>query len=162
MISIWPFSSPASANYDYMKKQGWFVDQFKFAKPPYHKDAMAVYDATSPGRASSTGIRSIKDCSASDWTPGGWTRPKPETEGQEDNIQLGPTTGRRQRRSLRQSVSHALLLCGYGGQRSASDKKRVYILSRSALPGRRESGLRHGPEKLIPTGSVTAGRFRRD
>ena len=48
MISIWPFFEPGSANYDYMNSKGWFVDKFKFAKPPYHTDAMAVYDATSP------------------------------------------------------------------------------------------------------------------
>ena len=33
MISIWPFFEPGSANYDYMDKQGWFVDKFKYAKP---------------------------------------------------------------------------------------------------------------------------------
>ncbi len=36
MISIWPFFEPGSTNYDYMDKQGWFVDKFKYAKPPYH------------------------------------------------------------------------------------------------------------------------------
>ncbi len=31
MISIWPFFEPGSANYDYMEKQGWFVDKFKLS-----------------------------------------------------------------------------------------------------------------------------------
>ena len=48
MISIWPFFEPGSTNYDYMQSKGWFVDKFKYAKPPYHTDAMAVYDATNP------------------------------------------------------------------------------------------------------------------
>ena len=48
MISIWPFFEPGSANYDFMESKGWFVDKFKYAKPPYHTNAMAVYDATSP------------------------------------------------------------------------------------------------------------------
>ena len=48
MISIWPFFEPGSANYDYMDQHGWFVDKFKFAKPPYHTNGMAVYDATNP------------------------------------------------------------------------------------------------------------------
>ncbi len=39
MISIWPFFEPGSTNYDYMESQGWFVDKFKFAKPPYHTNA---------------------------------------------------------------------------------------------------------------------------
>ena len=38
MISIWPFFEPGSANYDYMDKKGWFVDKFKYAKPPYHTE----------------------------------------------------------------------------------------------------------------------------
>ena len=48
MISIWPFFEPGSANYDYMEKQGWFVDKFKFAKPPITPMAWRVYDATNP------------------------------------------------------------------------------------------------------------------
>ena len=48
MISIWPFFEPGSTNYDYMDKKGWFVDKFKYAKPPYHANGMAVYDATNP------------------------------------------------------------------------------------------------------------------
>ena len=48
MISVWPFFEPGSPVYDDMDKHGWFVDKFKFAKPPYHTDAMAVYDATNP------------------------------------------------------------------------------------------------------------------
>ncbi len=51
MISIWPFFEPGSANYDFMDKNGWFIDKFKFAKPPYHTDGMAVYDATNAGSA---------------------------------------------------------------------------------------------------------------
>src|ERR1700723_2447544 len=47
MISICPFCEPGSADYDLMDKKGWFIDKFRFAKPPYHTDAMAVYDATS-------------------------------------------------------------------------------------------------------------------
>jgi len=51
---------------------------------------------------------------------------------------------------------------GLGGQRSASDKKRVYILSRfGPLPGPEERGYGMVRRTLIPTGSVTAGRFRR-
>ena len=57
MISVWPFFEPGSANYDYMEKKDWFVDKFKYPKPPYHTDAMAVYDATSPEARKFTGTK---------------------------------------------------------------------------------------------------------
>jgi alpha-D-xyloside xylohydrolase len=89
MISIWPFFEPGSANYDFMEKKGWFVDKFKFAKPPYHTDAMAVYDATNPEARKfyweqvDKGLFSL---GADAW----WMdTTEPETEGQEENIQLG-------------------------------------------------------------------------
>ncbi|MGD0760133.1 MAG: TIM-barrel domain-containing protein, partial [Candidatus Sulfotelmatobacter sp.] len=88
MISIWPFFEPGSTNYDYMEKKGWFVDKFKYPKPPYHTDAMAVYDATSPEARKfywdevNKGLFSIGvDAWWMDTT-------EPETEGQEDNILL--------------------------------------------------------------------------
>ncbi len=107
MISIWPFFEPGSANYDYMDKKGWFVDKFKYAKPPYHTDAMAVYDATSPEARKyywdevNKGLFSIGlDAWWMDTT-------EPETEGQEENILIEPQTRRRQRQPLRQCVSAA-------------------------------------------------------
>jgi alpha-D-xyloside xylohydrolase len=42
MISVWPFFEPGSTVYDDMERRGWFVEKFKFAKPPYHTDGMAV------------------------------------------------------------------------------------------------------------------------
>src|SRR5438270_7906713 len=48
MISVWPFFEPGSAEYDYMDKQGWFLDKFKFDKLPFHRKGMAVYDASNP------------------------------------------------------------------------------------------------------------------
>lgn len=141
MISIWPFFEPGSANYDYMKKQGWFVDQFKFAKPPYHTDAMAVYDATNPEARKyywdqvNKGLFSIGlDAWWMDTT-------EPETEGQEENIQLGHKlaagSGDRYVNLFPMLTTGAV----YDGQRAASDKKRVYILSRSAFAGSQRYGV---------------------
>ena len=48
MISVWPFFEPGSPSMRRWNKKGWFVDKFKFAKPPYHTAGMAVYDATNP------------------------------------------------------------------------------------------------------------------
>jgi len=141
MISIWPFFEPGSANYDYMEKKGWFVDKFKFAKPPYHTDAMAVYDATNPEARKfywdevNKGLFSI---GADAW----WMdTTEPETEGQEDNIllnhKLAAGSGNRY-----VNVYPLLDTEGvYQGQRSASDKKRVFILSRSAFAGSQRNGV---------------------
>src|SRR5580698_8524379 len=141
MISIWPFFEPGSPNYDYMEKKGWFVDKFKYAKPPYHTNAMAVYDATNPEARKyywdevNKGLFSIGlDAWWMDTT-------EPETEGQEDNIllnhQLAAGSGNRYVNVFPLLDTQAV----YQGQRSASDKKRVFILSRSAFAGSQRNGV---------------------
>jgi len=141
MISIWPFFEPGSANYDYMDKQGWFIDKFKFAKPPYHTDGMSVYDATNPEARKyywdqvNQGLFSIGlDAWWMDTT-------EPETEGQEENIQLGHKLAAGS--GDRYVNDFPLLDTGavYEGQRSASDKKRVFILSRSAFAGSQRNSV---------------------
>ena len=141
MISIWPFFEPGSANYDYMDRKGWFVDKFKYAKPPYHTDAMAVYDATSPEARKyywdlvNKGLFSI---GADAW----WMdTTEPETEGLEENIllnhKLAAGSGNRY-----VNVYPLLDTQGvYQGQREASDKKRVFILSRSAFAGSQRNAV---------------------
>jgi alpha-D-xyloside xylohydrolase len=140
MISIWPFFEPGSANYDYMDKQGWFVDKFKFAKPPYHTSAMAVYDATNPEARKyywdqvSKGLFSLGlDAWWMDTT-------EPETEGQEENILLGHKLAAGS--GDRYVNAYPLLDTEgvYQGQRSVTDKKRVFILSRSAFAGSQRNG----------------------
>jgi alpha-D-xyloside xylohydrolase len=141
MISIWPFFEPGSANYDFMDKQGWFIDKFKFAKPPYHADAMAVYDATNLEARKfyweqvDKGLFSI---GADAW----WMdTTEPETEGQEENIQLGHKlaigSGDRYVNAYPLLDTEAV----YEGQRSVSDRKRVYILSRSAFAGSQRNAV---------------------
>ena len=141
MISIWPFFEPGSTNYEYMQGKGWFVDKFKYAKPPYHTDAMAVYDATSPEARKyywdevNKGLFSIGlDAWWMDTT-------EPETEGQEENILLGHKlaagSGDRYVNVFPLLDTQAV----YQGQRSVSDKKRVFILSRSAFAGSQRNGV---------------------
>jgi alpha-D-xyloside xylohydrolase len=141
MISIWPFFEPGSKNYDYMQSKGWFVDKFKYAKPPYHTDAMAVYDATSPEARKyywdevNKGLFSIGlDAWWMDTT-------EPETEGQEENIllnhKLAAGSGNRYVNVFPLLDTQAV----YQGQRSASEKKRVFILSRSAFAGSQRNGV---------------------
>jgi alpha-D-xyloside xylohydrolase len=141
MISIWPFFEPGSANYDYMEKKGWFVDKFKYAKPPYHTSGMAVYDATNPEARKyywdqvNKGLFSI---GADAW----WMdTTEPETEGQERNIlldhKLAVGSGNRYLNAYPLFDTEAV----YQGQRSASDKKRVFILSRSAFAGSQRNAV---------------------
>jgi alpha-D-xyloside xylohydrolase len=141
MISIWPFFEPGSVNYDFMDKKGWFIDKFKFAKPPYHSDGMAVYDATNAEARKfywdqvDKGLFSIGvDAWWMDTT-------EPETEGQEENIQLGHKlaigSGDRYLNAYPLLDTAAV----YEGQRTASDKKRVYILSRSAFAGSQRNAV---------------------
>ncbi len=141
MVSIWPFFEPGSANYDFMDKKGWFIDKFKFAKPPYHTDAMAVYDATNAEARKfywdqvDQGLFKIGvDAWWMDTT-------EPETEGQEENIQLGH---RLAIGSGDRYVNVYPLLdtaAVYDGQRASSDQKRVYILSRSAFAGSQRNAV---------------------
>jgi len=141
MISIWPFFEPGSTNYDYMQSKGWFVDKFKFAKPPYHTDAMAVYDATSPEARKyywdlvNKGLFSI---GADAW----WMdTTEPETEGQEENIllnhKLAAGSGNKYVNAFPLLDTGAV----YQGQRATSDQKRVYILSRSAFAGSQRNSV---------------------
>ena len=141
MISIWPFFEPGSANYDYMEKKGWFVDKFKYAKPPYHTSGMAVYDATNPEARQyywdlvNKGLFSI---GADAW----WMdTTEPETEGQERNIlldhKLAVGSGNKYLNAYPLWDTAAV----YQGQRSASEKKRVFILSRSAFAGSQRNAV---------------------
>ena len=141
MISIWPFFEPGSANYDFAEKQGWFVDKFKFAKPPYHTDAMAVYDATNPDARKfywNQVDQGLFKIGADAW----WMdTDEPETEGLEENILLGHklAIGSGDRYvNIYPLVDTAGV---YDGQRAASDQKRVYILSRSAFAGSQRNGV---------------------
>jgi alpha-D-xyloside xylohydrolase len=141
MISIWPFFEPGSANYDYMEKQGWFVDKLKFAKPPYHTDAMALYDATN-SEARKYYWEQVNTALFGIGLDAWWMdTTEPETEGQEENILLGHKLAAGS--GDRYVNDYPLLDTGgvYQGQRSLSDKKRVFILSRSAFAGSQRNAI---------------------
>jgi alpha-D-xyloside xylohydrolase len=141
MISIWPFFEPGSTNYDSMEKKGWFVDKFKFAKPPYHTDGMAVYDATNPDARKyywSEINKALFSIGLDAW----WMdTTEPETEGQEENILLGHQLAAGSGDRFVNVYPMLDTSAVYEGQRSASDKKRVYILSRSAFSGSQRNSV---------------------
>jgi len=141
MISVWPFFEPGSKEYDYMSQQGWFIEKFKFAKPPYHTDGMAVYDATNPEARKYYWDLIDKGLFKLGLDAWWMDTTEPETEGLEENIQLGHKlaagSGDRFVNIFPLMTTGAV----YQGQRGASDQKRVFILSRSAFAGSQRNGV---------------------
>ncbi len=87
MISVWPFFERGSAVYDEMDKRGWFIDRTKVAG--FHPEGMAVYDGSNPeARAYYWQLmnKALFQIGFDAW----WLDTvEPETEGCEENIQLG-------------------------------------------------------------------------
>ena len=141
MISVWPFFEPGSTAYDTMDKNGWFVDRTVIAKPPYHKDKMAVYDASNPD-ARKYYWQLMNDGLFKLGIDAWWLdTTEPETEGREENIQLSHKlaigSGNRYVNIFPLMTTTAV----YEGQRAASDQKRVFILSRSAFAGSQRNAV---------------------
>jgi len=141
MISVWPFFEPGSKEYDYMDKQGWFIDKFKYDKLPYHRAGMAAYDATNPAARKyywDLMNKALFSIGIDAW----WLDTvEPETEGLEDNVQLGHKlaigSGNRYVNLYPLLTEEGV----YKGQRSASDQKRVFILGRSAFAGSQRAAV---------------------
>jgi alpha-D-xyloside xylohydrolase len=141
MISVWPFFEPGSAAYETMDKNGWFIDKTVVAKPPYHKAEMAVYDPSN--LAARAYYWKLMDDGLFKLGVDAWwlDTTEPETEGREENIQLNHKlsigSGNRYVNLFPLMTTTAV----YEGQRAASEKKRVFILSRSAFAGSQRNAV---------------------
>jgi alpha-D-xyloside xylohydrolase len=141
MISVWPFFEPGSKEYEYMDKQGWFIDKFRYDKLPYHRAGMAAYDATNPAARKyywELMNKALFSIGIDAW----WLDTvEPETEGLEENIQLGHKlsigSGNRYVNLYPLLTEEGV----YQGQRRASDQKRVFILGRSAFAGSQRAAV---------------------
>jgi alpha-D-xyloside xylohydrolase len=141
MISVWPFFEPGSKEYDEMDRRVFFIDRTRVAKPPYHAGGMAVYDPTNPEARKyywDLMDKALFKIGVDAW----WLdTTEPETEGQEENILLGHKlfagSGDRYANVFPLETTRAV----YEGQRSASNQKRVFILSRSAFAGSHRYGV---------------------
>ena len=141
MISVWPFFEPGSNAYDTMDKNGWFIDKTVVAKPPYHQDKMAVYDASNVDARKyywSLMNDGLFKLGIDAW----WLdTTEPETEGREENVQLDHQlaigSGNRYVNLFPLMTTTAV----YEGQRAATDQKRVFILSRSAFAGSQRNAV---------------------
>ena len=133
MISVWPYFDPGSKVYEEMEKRGYFIDRTKAAA--FHPAGMALYDAFNP--AARKFYWQLMDnvlfkIGADAW----WLdTTEPETEGRETNIlvsdKVAAGNGARYANLYPLMTTSAV----YDGQRSVTDQKRVFILSRSAYAG---------------------------
>jgi alpha-D-xyloside xylohydrolase len=139
MVSIWPYFYPGSSVYDDMDKKGYFIDRTKAAA--YHPKGMALYDATNPAAREyywNLIDKSLFQIGADAW----WMdTTEPETEGREDSVmvtnRVAIGNGARYANIFPLMDTEAV----YQGQREASDRKRVFILSRSAFAGSQRNAI---------------------
>src|SRR5215467_12544022 len=136
-VSVWPFFRPGSPVYADMDKRGFFVERTKVAG--FHPAGMALYDAFNP-EARTYYWKLMDDALFKIGVDAWWLdTTEPETEGREDSVLL-----HNQVRMQGQAASGAryanlfplmTTAAVYQGQRAKSDRKRVFILSRSAFAG---------------------------
>jgi alpha-D-xyloside xylohydrolase len=133
MISVWPYFDPGSKVYEEMDKHGYFIDRTKAAA--FHPAGMALYDAFNP--AARKFYWQMMDnvlfkIGADAW----WLdTTEPETEGRETNILVNNHVAAGS--GARYAGLYPLMTTAavYDGQRGETDRKRVFILSRSAFAG---------------------------
>jgi alpha-D-xyloside xylohydrolase len=134
MISVWPYFRPGSPVYDDMDKRGFFIDRTKVQS--FHPPRMALYDAFNP-EARKYYWNLMNDALFKIGADAWWLdTTEPETEGRETNLLVtnkvnGNENGARYANEFPLMTTTAV----YEGQRQASDKKRVFILSRSTYAG---------------------------
>jgi alpha-D-xyloside xylohydrolase len=134
MISVWPYFRPGSPVYDDMDKRGFFID--RTIAPSFHPVAQALYDPFNP-EARKYYWNLMNDALFKIGADAWWLdTTEAETEGRETNILVtnkvnGGENGARYANEFPLMTTTAV----YEGQREASDKKRVFILSRSTYAG---------------------------
>lgn len=133
MISVWPYFRPGSKTYDDMDQRGFLIDRTKVQS--FHPPRMALYDAFNPDARKyywNLMDQALFKIGVDAW----WLdTTEPETEDRETNILVTNKTylgsGARYANAFPLMTTQGV----YQGQRSESDKKRVFILSRSAFAG---------------------------
>jgi alpha-D-xyloside xylohydrolase len=140
MISVWPYFRPGSPIYDDMDKRGFFIDRTRVQS--FHPPRMALYDAFNPD-ARKYYWNLMNDALFKIGADAWWLdTTEPETEGRETNLLVvnkvnGGENGARYSNEFPLMTTTAV----YQGQRKASDKKRVFILSRSTYAGAQRNAV---------------------
>lgn len=133
MISAWPYFRPGTKTYALMDQRGFFVARTRVAG--FHPAGQALYDAfNADARAFYWGL--LDTALFRIGTDAWWLdTTEPETEGRETNIlvtnQVAAGSGARYANMYPLMTTTAV----YAGQRAETDRKRVFILSRSAYAG---------------------------
>ena len=133
MISFWPYFRPGTRTYEEMDERGFFVDKTKVAG--FHPAGQALYDAFNPDARKF--YWNLLDTALFRIGVDAWwlDTTEPETEGRETNIlvtnRVAIGVGARYANLFPLMATTAV----YDGQRSVGDRKRVFILSRSAFAG---------------------------
>lgn len=139
MVSVWPYFRPGTSIYDKFDKNGWFIS--KTLVGGFHPLGQALYDPTNP-EARAEYWKNIDTSLFAKGVDAWWLdTDEPETEGREDNIlidhKLHIGSGARYANIFPLWHSEGVSQ----GQQEASDKKRVFILSRSAYAGSQRLGV---------------------
>ncbi len=133
MISFWPYFRPGTKTYEEMDKRGFFIDRTKVGA--FHPVGMALYDAFNP--VARKYYWNLMDQALFKIGVDAWwlDTTEPETEDREANILVTNKTflgnGARYANMFPLMTTSGV----YQGQRSESEQKRVFILSRSAFAG---------------------------
>jgi alpha-D-xyloside xylohydrolase len=139
MISFWPFIRPGTRTYDDMDQKGFFIDRTKVGA--FHPARMALYDAFNPEARKY--YWNLMDHALFKIGVDAWwlDTTEPETEDRETNVLVTNKTflgnGARYANAFPLMTTTAV----YQGQRAESDKKRVFILSRSAFAGTQRNAV---------------------
>jgi alpha-D-xyloside xylohydrolase len=139
MVSVWPFFRPGTTVYDEFDKNGWFIA--KTLVGGFHPQGQALYDPTNP-EARAEYWKNIDAALFAKGVDAWWLdTDEPETEGREDNILIDHKMriGSGARYANIYPLWHSEGVSQ--GQQQASDKKRVFILSRSAYAGSQRLGV---------------------
>jgi len=139
MVSVWPFFRPGTSEYDQFDKNGWFIA--KTLVGGFHPLGQALYDPTNPD-ARAQYWKNIDTALFEKGVDAWWLdTDEPETEGREDNILVDHKMhiGSGARYANIYPLWHSEGVSQ--GQQQASDKKRVFILSRSAYAGSQRLGI---------------------
>ena len=139
MFSVWPFFYPGSRVYDEMDKRGFFIDRTKVSG--FHPKGSALYDAFNP-EARKYYWQLMDNALFKIGVDAWWLdTTEPETEGRETNVlvtnKVAIGSGARYANLFPLMTTTGV----YQGQRSETDQKRVFILSRSAYAGSQRNAV---------------------
>jgi len=133
MISVWPFFRPGSPVYDEADHRGFFIDKTK--SPSFHPVGQALYDAFNP-EARNYYWKLMDDALFKIGVDAWWMdTTEPETEGRETSILVTNKVALGNGARYANEFPLATTAAVFDGQRAASDRKRVFILSRSGYAG---------------------------